>query len=318
MRHVFETVLLPRDDTAPQACEDRVVVLPPGFAAVIDGATSLDGSRWDGATGGALAADAIAAAFTDAWRASLRGEPDLFAEATGALALADHAIAALYDRLGLTDAARRNPKQRFRAAFAVASLRGGLWRLVGAGDCAARAGDGPVMTRDHPAEPVFAAWRAALLAEAPEADERWVRRVLSGGLRGPDGADPRVLRAATRARAAADPALADRALAAGLSGMRAAPPGDPLAFGVADGIGDMGADFLWAATAPEAQTDRIALWTDGWQAPGQGDAADWLRAAAEAHAADPRRIGRHRSVKGPTASGRHDDAGLVLIRRSDR
>lgn len=34
---VFESLVLPKDDAAPGACEDRVLVLPPDFVAVMTG-----------------------------------------------------------------------------------------------------------------------------------------------------------------------------------------------------------------------------------------------------------------------------------------
>jgi len=89
---VFASVLLAKDDSAAAACEDRVLVLPPDFAAVIDGATDITGQRFGGQTGGALA---------------------------------DRAIAGVYRQFGLTDA-MQDPARRFRAAFAVASCRAGV------------------------------------------------------------------------------------------------------------------------------------------------------------------------------------------------
>ena len=97
--------------------------------------------------------------------------------------------------------------------------------------------------------------------------------------------------------------------------MRAARPGAPLAFGVADGVGDMGHAFAWQVQAPEPDVQTLALWSDGWLSPGGTGIDSWLRAAEAAHAADPRRIGPYRRVKGPGAAGRHDDMGLALIRR---
>ena len=181
---IFEGLTLPKDDTMPEACEDRVVILPPDFAAVIDGATDITGQRHGGRTGGALAAEAIAAAFAGAWSAQRQGGPDPFATAAGAVALADRAIAALYDRLGLSEAAR-DPARRFRAAFAVATLKGGVWRGVGVGDCALRINDAARVLRDHPAEAVFAAWRAAMIDADPTRPEADIRAALVGACRQP-------------------------------------------------------------------------------------------------------------------------------------
>lgn len=307
---IFESVVLPKADTAPTVCEDRVLVLPPDFAAVIDGATDITGQHFDGQTGGVLAAAAVAAQFAQAWSACRDGGPDPFATAAGALALADRAIAGVYRQLGLTDA-MQDPARRFRAAFAVASCRDGVWRGVGAGDCALRIDDGPAILRDHPAEKVFAAWRAAMIAADPDMPEPRIRAALLAGLPRADAA----ARRAAEHMAVSDPTIAAQALRAGLGGMRAARPGDPLAFGVADGVGDMGHDFCWQTMAQANRITTLALWTDGWLSPAAGDVQSWIAAARAAHDADPHRTGAYPCVKGPGASGRHDDMGLVLIRR---
>ncbi|SLN75049.1 hypothetical protein [Roseisalinus antarcticus] len=307
---IFESLTLAKNDAAPQACEDRVLVLPPDFAAVIDGATDISGERYGGRTGGALAAEAIAAVFTQAWSACRQGGTDTFATAADALALADGAIAALYARFGLSDVVL-DPARRFRAAFAVASRRGGFWRGVGVGDCALRIDDAQPVLRDHPAEAVFAAWRAAMIAADAARPEAAIRAALVGGWA---QADPAARKAADGI-AFADPVFARGALSTGLAGMRAARPGDALAFGVADGVGDMGHDFCWQVLSPDTEAQALALWTDGWLSPGGQTIESWLTAADATHAEDPRRIGKYRCVKGPQACGRHDDMGIVLIRR---
>lgn len=307
---VFESLVLPKDDAAPGACEDRVLVLPPDFVAVIDGATDITGQRFDGQTGGALAAEAIAAAFAQSWSHARQGGPDLFASAEKTLALADHAIAALYHRFGLIEAAQ-DPARRFRAAFAVASLRDDVWRAVGVGDCALRIDDAPPVLRDHPAEPVFAAWRAAMIADDPQKSEADIRAALLGGLAQAD-ADARRVAKPILAEASM---LGERALQVGLAGMRAAPPGDPLSFGVADGVGDMGHDFCWHVSVRANSVRALALWTDGWLLPAGQHVDSWIKAATAVNLEDSQRTRRFACLKGPTASGRHDDMGLVLIHK---
>lgn len=316
MNWTFESLTLPKDDTDPQACEDRVLVMPPDFAAVIDGASDISGQRFAGQTGGALAAGAIAARFADAWHDCRHGAPDHFSCAADALALANDAIDALYRDIGLTEAARKDPALRFRAAFAVVSLRDSVWRGVGAGDCALRVDDAPPILRDHPAEQVFAAWRAALIAADPGLSDQEIRKTMLGGLA---DADVRVRLAAQKVLDTTSPAeraLAQKALISGLKGMRAAQVGDDLAFGVADGVGDMGPDFCWEIAIPADTVHALALWTDGWVVPGARTIESWQEAAHFVHAQDLRRIGPYRCIKGPGPSGRHDDMGLALIGRA--
>lgn len=308
MSWMFSGLTLPKDATRPEACEDRVVMLPPDFAAVIDGATDINGQLFDGKTGGVLAAETLAAAFAAAWPTARRGGNDPFATAADAVELANNALAALYGELGIADLAT-NPARRFRAAFAIASCRNGVWRGVGVGDCSLRINDGPALSRDHPAETLFAAWRSEMITEMPDRCEAEIRNALLAGL---SGADQAARRAAARVRSN-DPDLRGLVLTAGLTGMRSALPGDRLAFGVADGVGDMGADFCWQVAAPAHQVRSLALWSDGWLVPGGNRLEDWLACQAAAHAADPRRIGRYARIKGPSSCGRHDDMGLALL-----
>lgn len=312
---IFESLVLPKDETAPQECEDRVLIMPPNFAAVIDGASDISGQLFNGQTGGALAAGAIAARFASAWSAQAESARDQFSRATDAVALANEAIGALYRDFGLTDIARQDPAQRFRAAFAVTSLRDGVWRGVGAGDCALRINDSPATFRNHPAEQVFAAWRAAQIAADPNLSDGDIRQTMLGGLQknniGAWAAAQKVLEGTSPAARS----FAQKVLISGLKGMRAAQAGDDLAFGVADGVGDMGSDFYWEVTMPAENVQSLALWTDGWIDPGGYSIESWKSAAQRVHATDRRRIGPHRCIKGPAPSGRHDDMGLVLIRR---
>jgi hypothetical protein len=57
----------------------------------------------------------------------------------------------------------------------------------------------------------------------------------------------------------------------------------------------------------------LALWTDGWLLPAGQHVDGWIKAAMTVHLEDPQRTRRFSCLKGPTASGRHDDMGLVLI-----
>jgi hypothetical protein len=312
----FHSLVMPKDDAAPLECEDRVLVLPPDFAAVIDGATDVSGQRFAGKTGGALAAAAIAAKFAQAWADFQRGGPDLFARAADAVALANTAIATLYKEFGLTEAVQSNPALRFRAAFAVASLHAGLWRGVGAGDCALRFNTDAPITRDHPAEAIFAAWRAQMLCWDPSLPDAEIRVALLAGL---EGSNTSAQRAGQAVLDQTDPKMrhyAHRVLCTGLTGIRAALPGDELAFGVVDGVGDLGNEYYWEVTMPAPEVAQLALWTDGWLAPGEHTLESWHKAARDVHAQDARRIGPYRCLKGPGLSGRHDDMGLVLLYRA--
>ena len=299
---------------AQAACEDRLVALPDRCIAVVDGATDLSGRRFEGRSGGWLAAEAVARAL-----ATLEGLP-----APDAVGRAAHeAIAGVYRRLG--EAAPDDPRDRFRAALAVLYVTDGRARLVVIGDCIARVDGDEVLARANVAEAVAIAARAHLwrrleaAGHAADLIAPAVRAVIAEGsaTRPPPpltAHDVGAMRAALLSdagliAAAGGPAVVARLLAAGLRGVRA----DPVGFGLG-GIDGVAPPRDIRSLDIDARA-VVELASDGYPLPGAAPTvAAWEAAFAEVEAEDPYRIGRFAGTKG-SGGGRFADDRTVVIRR---
>src|SRR5579859_908436 len=106
-----------------EMCEDAIYV-GRSFIAVIDGATSKTERRWEGKTGGRVAAETLKAAFDHVPAdATARQTVDLLAAA----------IQAVYTQYDLLDTVRQDAVQRITASFVALSLqRREIWLV---GDC---------------------------------------------------------------------------------------------------------------------------------------------------------------------------------------
>lgn len=106
-----------------EKCEDAIYI-GPSFVAVIDGATSKTDRRWEGKTGGRIAAITLKEAFA-------RIPSD--ATAREAVDLLTAAIKDLYEQYQILETVRMDPVQRATACFvAVSFARKEVWFV---GDC---------------------------------------------------------------------------------------------------------------------------------------------------------------------------------------
>lgn len=104
-------------------CEDRIY-LGKHFAAVIDGVTSKTARRWNGKTGGLVAADFICRAFQ---------QMSADCAARQAVQLMTRMIADHYVNLDVIEKVRKHPVERMAASFvAVSMMRREIWLV---GDC---------------------------------------------------------------------------------------------------------------------------------------------------------------------------------------
>jgi hypothetical protein len=113
-------------------CEDAIYI-GPYFVAVIDGATSRTERRWDGKTGGRIAAEILKATFD---------QLPYDAHPYQARAIFTKAIRDLYEQYGVADIVRADPTQRAVASFVAVSLwHQEVWFI---GDCQCLMGSSPV------------------------------------------------------------------------------------------------------------------------------------------------------------------------------
>lgn len=328
--HYLESFTCPKNPRLTESNEDQTVIVPGIAYAVIDGATDITGRRWDDglgneATGGRLAATAIAAALRGLAAAPFHALP----EPAAVLAAATGAVAAVYRRLGLLAEARAQRDSRFRATLAAAFIAGGRLRLLRVGDSDLRVNGRLLFEQAAPAEAVLITLRAeawALLAGrglAPDALRSATRALLVEGLDGAAGAlspaDVARLAARTHEHPRVRRALGndreniDWILRGGLRGLRREPRG--LTVPAIDGIDDPTAAARTRDLAL-AEVSSLEIVSDGYPAmPAEPSLAAWEALLGRADAEDPDRVGAFASTKGRVGDNFHDDRSIIIVRR---
>lgn len=331
--HIFSGFTEAKNPTLPFTNEDQVVAVPAIGFAVIDGATDISGKRFTDrlgaeATGGRLAAQAIAEAFRLRFSA-----PGPLPDPQALAATATAAVRDLYGRLGLSDVVQDNSDLRFRAGFVAAITDGSVVRLVKVGDCGIRVDGRQVLDKVFPGDIVLSAARAhgyALLRSRGYADDAIrsaARQMIVDGLAdaAPERtefsrADKAGIRAAVLADAEVNAVLADQGriamlLDAGLSGIRADTAGfDAL---VIDGVVDV-SPVIQSLDVPMGSWRCIELHSDGYPSiPEAMSVEAWEAALAEADRIDPERVGPYRSTKGRVGANFGDDRSILIIERGN-
>lgn len=329
--HHFEGFTQAKNPDAPHTNEDRLVVVPERIYAVIDGATDLGGLRYDdrlgqGATGGHLAAQAIAEALTQAANRPYTDLPEP-QELAGVL---NDAIAATYRRIGIAQTDITSGRSRFRASLAAALIGRGQVRLIALGDCAIRINGKIVLEHHFPGDLVLSrarsiAWSILAAKGLDAATIRAVARQLIVVGTASDAVLPEPLTEEDRALVVdqvrhdaalleaceQDRSLIDELLEAGLEGIRA----DPQRFNamVLDGVSDVRA-AIRSLDVPIAEIETLELVSDGYPShPAETSIAAWERALADADRVDPDRIGPHASTKGRIGKHFGDDRSILIV-----
>jgi len=318
-----------KDPGRPETNEDRIVVLPGRAFAVSDGATDKSGKRWDGMTGGQLAAQAVADEVT---AVALAGEPP-----PSGCALVDriaHKIRAHYVRLGIEAEAEADPLGRFSATLALALSTPDGWRFYRVGDSGIRLNGGETLLDESALDPVYSLFRAALWrgfsaqGRSPDEVDRLARQRLVEGAAHPS--EDSALALAARDEAVAQAIARFPALTAAEVGPildqglgRQATYRDqshlyrdrahPLGYGPLDGwpISDR---FIHVEDRPRKAVRSIELFTDGYYgvAPG-ARVSDWEAWLEAVEREDPYRIGRFASTKGSVPGRNADDRSIVIV-----
>src|SRR4051794_23081316 len=132
-----------KDPTAPDANEDRFVILPGRAFAVIDGVTDRLGARYNGMLSGQYAATIVKASLEQV----LAG-PESPDDCLAIVAALTGAIADAYREHGLLEAASTDWNRRFSATLALALLNGDAIDIVLVGDSGIRIGEDRVLQVD--------------------------------------------------------------------------------------------------------------------------------------------------------------------------
>ena len=318
-----------KDPGRPETNEDRIVVLPGRAYAVIDGATDKSGTRWDGLTGGQIAAQTVAdvvtaVALADAPPPSGRDLVDRIARA----------IRTHYVRLGIEAAAEADPLGRFSATLALALVTAEGWRLYRIGDSGMRLNGTETLLEEGLLDHVYSLFRTALWRgfaarglPIDEIDRRARQRLVEGAAHPSEDSD---LVLAARDQAVSDivarfPVLTREEVGPILDqGLRRQTDyrdhshvyrdrPHPLGYGPLDGW-PISERFIHVDERPKDAVRSIELFTDGYYgvAPGARLAAweSWLQ---DVQREDPHRIGRFASTKGSVPGRNADDRSVVIV-----
>ncbi len=319
-----------KNPAAPDANEDRFVVLPGRAYAVIDGVTDRSGRAYEGKSSGRVAADLIQAILERTLAAAPPGpEPEAL------LALVSAEIAAAYQRFGLLEQARRQPNLRFGATLALFRHRGDFDEVMLVGDSGIRLNGDRVLQVDKPLDAITAAlrcaaWRAMERRGLDVATRnRAARQVVFNGAGQDIAALAGLFDAAALARIAEQavaesvvrfPHLPRQAIADLVRGgivdgqfQHQNEADSPLGYSCIDGFAIPPRHLTLERLAVGA-IRQIELFTDGYFEHGENfGIVAWEAAADEVERVDPEKIGRYASVKGSQGDIRADDRTYVGV-----
>lgn len=328
---LIEAFTQAKDPSAPQANEDRLVILPDLAYAVIDGATARNGSRYDGMLSGQYAAVTVKAALE-----RILSAPDApLADGMAIVRAVTEALAAAYRRHDMFERARLERENRFSATMALVTLHDGVADLTLVGDSGVRVG-GRILQVEKDLDLITAtlrqqAWQ--VIGETmtdPASLERVARQVTwHGTSQSPDGLAP-VLDAAKLARIEAMAIAANAArlphvprkdvenlVRGGIVNAQGGyqnETGEVLGYSCLDGY-DVPESLVHREQVSLSGLDTIELFSDGYFAPGAGfGVASWEAAFAEVEREDPSKTGRYMSVKGSSGGVYADDRTYLGVR----
>jgi hypothetical protein len=319
-----------KDLDAPEANEDRFLVLPGSAYSVLDGATDITGRLYDGKRGGwhasRIAMQTVGNFVLDPAQREL--VPERLIERISA------AFNTAYAEFGILDSARGDPAFRFGATLTLAADLGETFRFVLIGDSGLRINGAEVFVIDSGLDLVTASLRVLSYRVVGEAGGSADDRARVGRACAFYGAaklhpdmrpwlDEAKLRlvherslAWCRERLPAAPEADIRHLLdAGVSGQArfANNTVSPLSYAVLDGF-DIPLSLVQVFDRPRAALRTIELFTDGYFQPGAAPAlSDWEAAFAEVERVDPEKIGRYPSVKGSGVRMNTDDRTVVIV-----
>ncbi len=315
---------------APDANEDRFVVLPGRAYAVIDGVIDRTGRVYDGKSSGGVAADLIQAILE---RTLAAGPPGPEPEAL--LALVSDEIAAAYRRFGLLEQARHQPNLRFGGTLALFRHRGDFDEVMVVGDSGIRLDAERVLQVDKPLDAITAALRCAAWRAMEQRGfdvatrNRVARQVVFNGAGQDIAAFDGLLDATALAR------VAERAVAESAARFPRLPlevisslvqggivdgqfqhqneADSPLGYSCVDGFA-IPPRHLTIERLATGATRQVELFTDGYFEHGEKfGLAAWEAAADEVERVDPEKIGQYASVKGSQGDIRTDDRTYVGV-----
>lgn len=321
-----------KNPAAPEANEDRFVVLPGRAYAVIDGVTDRAGVSYDGRSSGRIAAELIQSALERLLCDAAADPAPLELIQT----LSDE-IAAAYRRHGLSDRAALEPNLRFGATLALFRHRPDCDELVLVGDSGIRLDGASLYQVEKPLDAITASLRIAAwrVLEQRTGDIATLTRlgrqiVFHGATQGIDhleglldAADlAGIADAAATHSASLFPDLPLDAITGLIAGgiVNGQFPHQNsatslLGYSCIDGF-EVPPELVTMQRFPRGSVSTVELFSDGYFSQPDGfGVATWEDAADAVERIDPFKVGRYPSVKGSHGALRTDDRTYVGIRR---
>jgi hypothetical protein len=320
-----------KDPSAPQANEDRFVILPGRAYAVIDGVTDRLGTRYHGMLSGQYAATIVKGTLE-----FILSKPDGPRDGASVIAMLTQAIREAYRAHGILEAARSDWNQRFSATLALALFDARTVEIALVGDSGVRIDGSRVEQVDKDLDRITATLRrqawpviGARVAD-PSALEKLARRITWFGTRQPledlaavlAPADVAAIEAqaiAANARALPHIPVSDieRLVRGGIVHAQGAYQNDAstvLGYSALDGF-DVPLQLVRFERLPRSEVRTIELFTDGYFKPGEAfGVAAWEQAFQEVERDDPEKVKLYLSAKGSTATQWADDRTYVGVR----
>jgi len=320
-----------KDPSAPQANEDRFVILPGRAYAVIDGVTDRLGTRYDGMLSGQYAATVVEGALEH-----LLSGPDGPREAAAVVEALTEAIRARYRALGMLERATTDWNHRFSTTLALALVDEETVEIALVGDSGIRINGTRIEQVDKDLDRITStlrqqAWPViGARTGDPVLQEKLARRLTWFGTRQELDDIAAVLPpqevAAIEAKAVAVNAQAlphiptsdiERLVRGGIVHAQGAYQNDAgtvLGYSALDGF-DVPPSLVRFERLPRREVASLELFTDGYFKPGESfGVASWEKAFAEVEREDPAKVRLYLSPKGSTATHWADDRTYVGVR----
>lgn len=320
-----------KDPNAPEANEDRFVILPDRAFAVIDGVTDRLGTRYNGMLSGQYAANIVKRALE--FELSRPGGPSTPKTVIATLA---EAIAGAYRLHGILKSARLDWNQRFSATLALALLGEDTIDIALVGDSGIRINESQILQVNKDLDVITSTLRAqawpviCTRTTDPMMREKVSRRITWFGTRqppegisdvlGPDDI-PAIELDAISANAKALPHVPQREIETlvrgGIVNAQGAYQNNTstiLGYSALDGF-DVPSSLVRFERLRREEVQSIELFTDGYFKPGASfGVASWEEAFREVERDDPAKVKLYPSPKGSTASNWADDRTYLGVR----
>jgi len=320
-----------KDPSAPQANEDRLVILPGRAYAVIDGVTDRLGTRYDGMLSGQYAAVVVKGALEH-----MLSAPDAPRDGLAIVQALTTRIADAYKAHGMFEKVQSDWNVRLSAALALVLVQEATLDVILVGDSGVRINGEHTLRMEKDLDLITSTLRREawpVIGEAvsdPARQEQISRRITWHGTRQPMGELSGALTADDMSK------IEQRAIQANVEALPHVPLGDIenlvqggivnaqggyqnnastiLGYPCLDGF-QVPENLIKIERIPREDVETVEIFSDGYFKPGEAfGVASWEKAFAEVEREDPAKVVLYPSPKGSTASTWADDRTYLGVR----